>query len=259
MHPEQLRRMSAEGQFQNPTAGYCEGYVQANLLAIPQKYADDFEEFCRQNPKPCPLLEKVGPEKYTTRKLADGASLLDTIPGYLIWENGKIIDEVNDITKYYRSDLVFFLLGCSFSFEEALVKSGISLRHLELRRNVAMFKTTIPLKKVGSFSGNMVVSMRPIHRTLVAKACAITAHYPKVHGEPVHIGYPEAIGIHDLSQVDYGDPVEIKDDEVPVFWACGVTPQNVLLTSDVVFAITHSPGYMFVSDIKNTDFFQCTF
>lgn len=259
MHPQELRKLSAEKKFNRATAGFCESHVQANLLAIPKDYADDFEQFCSKNPKPCPLLEKIGPEDHYSHKLASKANILNTIPKYLIWENGKVTAEVEDITDYYRTDLVFFLLGCSFSFEETLIKSGIPLRHVQQKQNVSMYNTNISLQSIGKFSGNMVVSMRPIHHSLVAKACAITAHYPKVHGEPVHIGYPEMIGISDLSQVDYGDPVKIKKDEIPVFWACGVTPQNVLINSKPPFAITHAPGFMFVADLHNDDFTQCIF
>jgi uncharacterized protein YcsI (UPF0317 family) len=259
MHPQELRQLSAEKKFNRATAGFCEGHVQANLLAIPKLYADDFELFCSKNTKPCPLLEKIGPENHHSEYLANRANILNTIPRYLIWENGEVTAEVEDITDYYHSDLVFFLLGCSFSFEEALIKSGIPLRHVQQKRNVSMYNTTIPLNPIGPFLGNMVVSMRPIHYSLVAKACAITAHYPRVHGEPVHIGYPDLIGINDLSQVDYGDPVDIENGEIPVFWACGVTPQNVLTNSKLPFAITHAPGFMFVADLLNKDFAQCNF
>lgn len=259
MDPQELRQLSAEKKFSRATAGFCDGHVQANLLAIPQEYADDFELFCAKNPKPCPLLEKIGPESHHSRQLAEKANILTTIPRYLVWEHGQITTEVEDLTNHYRSDLVFFLLGCSFSFEEALIKAGIELRHVRQQSNVSMYNTTIRLNPVGPFSGNMVVSMRPIHHTLVAKACAITAHYPRVHGEPVHIGYPELIGINDISRVDYGDPVEIKEGEIPVFWACGVTPQNVLIHAKLPFAVTHAPGYMFVSDLPNEAFAQCTY
>lgn len=259
MQPHELRELSARGEFNSSTAGHCNGYVQANLLAVPQRYADDFERFCQYNPQPCPLLEKVGPNSHFTADLTEDADLLSCIPRYLVWEKGRIAAEVDNIRDYYRVDLAFFLLGCSFSFEEALVEAGIPLRHIELGRNVAMFNTAIQLRPSGVFNGNMVVSMRPIHRSLVARACAITAHYPRVHGEPVHIGYPELIGIADLSQPDYGEPVEILADELPVFWACGVTPQNVLVASKLPFAITHAPGCMFVSDVLNTSFFRCDF
>jgi uncharacterized protein YcsI (UPF0317 family) len=254
MTPPELRRLSAEGKFDQPTAGYCDGYVQANLVALPEDYAADFENFCRANPKPCPLLEIVGPHATKTSKLARQADLLDTLPRYRIWINGENRHEVPDISRFYRSDLVFFLLGCSFSFEEALISAGIALHHVDQKQNVAMYRTNLPLNAAGPFHGKMVVSMRPIHRSQVALACVITSRYPDVHGEPVHIGYPDMIGIQNMAQADYGDPVQIGAEEIPVFWACGVTPQNVLLDAKLPFAITHAPGYMFVGDLKNEAF-----
>lgn len=259
MYPKELRWLSANKKFNSATAGYCDGYVQANLIAVPQIYATDFEQFCLENPKPCPLLEKIESGNHFTSVLADGADILNTLPRYLIWKKGKISAEVDDITGHYQKDLVFFLLGCSFSFEEALIKASIPLKHVQKKQNVSMYNTNIPLNQVGPFGGTMVVSMRPIHCTMVAKACAITAHYPRVHGEPIHIGYPDLIGIQDLAKVDYGEPVDIEDDEIPVFWACGVTPQNVLTNVKLPLAITHAPGFMFVADLKNDDFAQCCF
>ncbi len=261
MTPAELRKLCAEGTFDQPTAGFCDGYVQANLVALPERYAPEFETFCRKNPKPCPLLEIVGPGTSLTKRLAPEADLLNTLPRYRIWINGECRHEVKEIRAFYRKDLVFFLLGCSFSFEEALIKAGISLRHVERRQNVSMYRTRIPLEPSGIFRGEMVVSMRPIHRSRVAEACIITGRYPGVHGAPVHIGDPQLIGVQDVAHPDYGDPVEILPDEVPVFWACGVTPQNVLVQAKVPFAITHAPGYMFVGDLKNEEFAQdlCTF
>ncbi len=258
MTPVELRTMISEGRFDQPTSGVCDGYVQANMVALPKAYADDFEAFCRKNPKPYPLLEKVGPGETRSRKLAPGADLLSCIPRYRVWEHGEMRAEVSSIEERYREDLVFFLLGCSFSFEEALISSGIPLRHVEQKRNVAMYNTSIPLEPAGPFKGEMVVSMRPLHRSHVARACMITGHYPEVHGEPVHVGYPEMIGIEDIGKVDYGDSVRVEEGEIPVFWACGVTPQNVLAASRPPFAITHAPGYMFVGDLRNSDFARCS-
>jgi uncharacterized protein YcsI (UPF0317 family) len=254
MTPVELRKDIAEGKFERPTAGYCNGYVQANLVVLPQSHAADFEQFCRANPKPCPLLEIVGPGTSKTAKLADSADLNTALPRYRVWIDGENRHEVQDISKFYRTDLVYFLLGCSFSFEEALIQAGIRLRHVDEGKNVSMYRTRIPLKGAGPFQGEMVVSMRPIHRSQVAQACIITGRYPDVHGEPVHVGYPEMIGIADLSNPEYGDAVSIEEDEIPVFWACGVTPQNVLVNARLPFAVTHAPGYMFVSDLKNEDY-----
>ncbi|MEH0018647.1 MAG: putative hydro-lyase [Desulfobacter sp.] len=254
MTPKELRAVCATGEFQRPTSGVCPGHVQANLVVLPKAQADDFRQFCRQNPKPCPLLEVVGPGSHNTTRLADNADLLNTLPQYLVWKDGKVHEQVPDITAHYTDDLVFFLLGCSFSFEQALVAQGISLRHMDQDKNVAMYDTAIPLDRSGPFDGNMVVSMRPVHWSRVADACTITGRFPEVHGAPVHIGYPEMIGITDIDAPDYGDAVEIRPDEIPVFWACGVTPQNVLATAKPPFAITHAPGFMFVGDVLNTAF-----
>jgi uncharacterized protein YcsI (UPF0317 family) len=254
MTPAELRRQCAEGTFDRPTAGWCDGFVQANLVAVPEATASDFERFCRANPKPCPLLEVVGPGTSKTAKLAPGADLVDTLPRYRIWIDGEMRHEVKEIRPFYRPDLVFFLLGCSFSFEEALVEAGIALRHVDQKKNVSMYRTSLPLSPAGPFRGEMVVSMRPIHRSQVARACIVTGRYPDVHGEPVHVGYPEMIGIGDIRRADYGDDIPVGPEEIPVFWACGVTPQNVLLNARLPFAVTHAPGYMFVGDLKNEDF-----
>ncbi len=258
MTPQELRAQIATGEFDSPTPNCCGGHIQANLVALPKTYAADFETFCRKNPKPCPILEIVGPGEVHTSRLADEADLRDTLPRYKIWRNGIAQAEVTDIHDVYREDLVFFLLGCSFSFEAALMRAGIHLRHAEEGKNVAMYDTTIELEGVGAFQGNMVVSMRPFHHERVVDACLISAHYPKIHGAPVHIGYPEMIGIADIMHPDYGDSVKILEEEIPVFWACGVTPQNVLRRAKLPFAITHAPGHMFVADLKDQAFYQET-
>jgi uncharacterized protein YcsI (UPF0317 family) len=254
MTPSELRAHSAAGTFDKPTAGYCPGFVQANLAAFPEKYAADFELFCRNNSQPCPLLEIIGPRSRISQRLAPGADICETIPRYIIWRDGEALAEVNSISSIVPEDMVFFLLGCSFSFEEALLEEGVAMRHIEQQKNVAMYRTNISLRPAGVFQGNMVVSMRPIHKDQVDTATRITGLYPDVHGAPVHSGDPARIGITDLESPDYGDFVGIKDDEIPVFWACGVTPQNVLLNAKLPLAITHAPGYMFVSDLKNKDF-----
>ncbi|MCK5517153.1 MAG: putative hydro-lyase [Desulfobulbaceae bacterium] len=254
MTPEALRNKSAAGTFEKPTAGYCPGYVQANLAAFPGRYAADFESFCQKNPKPCPLLEVIGPVSSHSEKLAQGADIRDVIPRYQIWRNGVSTEAVQNIRAFDTSGFVYFLLGCSFSFEEALIEEGISLRHINEQKNVAMYRTNIPLVPVGLFSGTMVVSMRPIPLRQVDLAGRITGMYPEVHGAPVHAGDPQHIGVVDINKPDYGESVEIKENEVPVFWACGVTPQNVLRKAKLPFAITHAPGFMFVSDIKNKDY-----
>lgn len=254
MIPAELRALSAEGKFDTPTAGFCPGYVQANLAAFPEKYAADFQSFCRLNPKPCPLLEIIGPGSTLSTRLAPGADICTTIPRYIVWRNGIQGETTPSVTSLVAEDFVFFLLGCSFSFEEALIDADIPLRHLEQKKNVAMYRTSIPLQPAGPFQGEMVVSMRPIRKELLDKVVAVTERYPDVHGAPIHAGNPEQIGIKDITSPDYGDTITIEDGELPVFWACGVTPQNVLLNAKLPLAVTHAPGYMFVSDLKNSDF-----
>ena len=256
MTANELRAAIERGEFDAPTTGYCPDNVQANLVALPREYADDFEQFCKENPKPCPLLEKVGPNSSLTSALADGADLKRCIARYKIFVDGVPSQEVKGIGEFYRDDFVFFLLGCSFSFEDALIKAGIPLRHIEEKKNVSMYTTNIPLASAGPFKGEMVVSMRPIPAERVVDACVITAHYPGVHGAPVHVGYPELIGISDIGNPDYGDPVDILPGEIPVFWACGVTPQNALLQAKLPIAVTHAPGYMFVGDARNADYYE---
>lgn len=254
MNPAELRGLSSTGEFDRPTAGYCPGYVQANLAAFPSIYATDFKKFCKLNPKPCPLLEVIGPGTATSTLLAPGADLREVIPRYQVWREGRIIDTVRSLRELDTSDFVFFLLGCSFSFEEALLQAGIPLRHIAQQKNVAMYRTNIPLQQVGAFQGNMVVSMRPIPAHQVEEAVAITGKYPDVHGAPVHINDPAAIGIHTIEKPDYGEFVEIATNEIPVFWACGVTPQNVVRQAKLPLAVSHAPGFMFVSDLKNSSY-----
>jgi uncharacterized protein YcsI (UPF0317 family) len=254
MTAKEFRSKIAIGEFKSPTAGYCSGHVQANMVVLPKEYADGFEEFAKKNSKAIPVLEVVKGSHFS-QTLAKGANLLNELPSYDIIENGEVVKSVSSIEEYYNDDMVFFLIGCSFTFETSLLDSGISLRHVDLKSNVTMFDTNIELVPVGMFKGNMVVSMRPIKKERVADACVVTSHYPNMHGTPIQVGYPEMIGIKDLQKPDYGDAVEIKDDEIPLFWPCGVTPQNVLRGLKLPFAITHSPGYMFVSDKKDSDYY----
>jgi len=254
MNVNELRNLIAKGEFIKPTAGYCKGYVQANMIVIPKKYAESFEQFAAKNAKAIPVLEIIENSFYS-RKLAPDANLLNELPAYNIFENGKLIKTVNNIEEYYKEDLVFFLVGCSFTFENALINDGMPLRHVDEQKNVSMYNTNIKLTPVDMFDGSMVVSMRPIKKDKVADACVVTSHYPNMHGTPIHIGYPEMIGISDINKPDYGDFVEILEDEIPVFWPCGVTPQNVLEKIKLPFAITHAPGHMFVSDKKDSDYY----
>jgi uncharacterized protein YcsI (UPF0317 family) len=245
--PREIRELCRTNTFAGQTAGLARGHVQANMMILPREFAFDFLLFCQRNPKPCPLVEVLEPgdiEPYC----APGGDIRTDLPAYRIFEEGRLVNEVTDVSSYWRDDLVTFLIGCSFSFEDALMAGGISLRHVELKRNVAMYKTSMPCRSAGCFEGNMVVSMRPVKSRDIARAVEISARFPEVHGAPVHIGHPAKIGISDLSLPDYGESVPLMDDELPVFWACGVTPQYVAELSRIPFCITHSPGKMLVTD-----------
>lgn len=255
MSPKELRALIAKGEFTRPTAGECPGYIQTNMVALPKEYAKRFEAFAAANAKAIPVLEVVA-EGHVSKLLASNANLLNEIPKYNILRDGVVVETVQDITSYYTSDLVFFLIGCSFSFENALIENGMPLRHVDEQKNVAMYKTSIKLTPIEGFEGDMVVSMRPIKKEKVADACVVTSHFPRMHGAPIHVGYPLMIGINDVANPDYGDSVEIKADEIPLFWPCGVTPQNVISQMKLPFAITHAPGHMFVTDKKDSEYYE---
>jgi uncharacterized protein YcsI (UPF0317 family) len=247
-----VRRAIRAGRITGQTAGLAPGFVQGNLAILPHALAADFLRFCQLNPKPCPIIGLAEPGSPHVPTLGVDLDLRTDLTGYRVWKNGTCVDEPSNITSWWRDDLVAFVIGCSFSFEEALIEDGIPLRHVACGTNVAMYRTTIQTKPAGPFCGPLVVSMRPLKPADAIRAIQITSRFPAVHGAPVHIGKSEAIGIADLSKPDYGDPVEIREDELPVFWACGVTPQAVIAAVKPAFAITHAPGCMLVTDLKNS-------
>ena len=253
LSPREIRNLIRSGKFERPTAGVAPGHVQANLAILPKELSFDFLLFCQRNPKPCPIIEVLEPGEVEVKSTAPNSDIRTDIPLYRIYENGILTEEVTDIKKYWRNDLVSFLLGCSFSFETALMNAGIPLSHYENGTNVSMFETNIKTIPAGRFSGPMVVSMRAIPKDKVIKSVQVTSRFPSVHGSPIHIGNPEELGINDISKPDFGDPTEFNGNETPVFWACGVTPQAVAMEAKLPFMITHSPGHMFVTDLKDED------
>jgi len=248
-----VRAAARQGTLTGVTAGLAPGFVQGNLVVVPAACADDFRLFCERNPKPCPLIGVTARGSALLPALGADVDLRTDLPRYRVWRDGVVEKEVNDITALWRDDLVGFVLGCSFSFEEALVERGVPVRHLERGTNVPMYRTTIQCEPAGCFSGPLVVSMRPFSPADAIRAIEITARYPSVHGAPVHVGEPWRIGIEDLSKPHYGEPVDVADDELPLFWACGVTPQVAIAAAGVRFAITHAPGCMLVTDLLNTE------
>jgi len=252
--PAALRGLIRKGGLVRPTSAMAPGRVQANLVILPRDLAFEFLLFCQRNPKPCPLLEVVDsgaiPEPSST---APGADLRYDVSKYRVYEHGEVVSEPLDIAGVWKEDMVSFLLGCSFTFEAALMRAGIRLPHVEQDINVSMYITSIDTVPAGIFSGPMVVSMRPVPEDKIVKVIQVTSRFPNVHGAPIHIGDPGAIGVSDISKPDLGDAVEIRKGEVPVFWACGVTPQAVAMQSKPSLMITHSPGHMFITDLYDED------
>jgi uncharacterized protein YcsI (UPF0317 family) len=244
------RRAYRAGKY-GSTAGVAPGFVQGNLVILPQSQAADFHRFCQLNPKPCPIIGMSDPGDPRIPSLGLDLDIRTDIPQYVVWNDGEAIDRPAEVMKYWRDDLVSFVIGCSYSFEEAMMADDLPIRHIEQDVLVPMYRTNIECQPAGPFAGPMVVSMRPLKPKDAIRAVQITSRFPSVHGAPVHLGLPHSIGIDDINKPDYGDAVHINDDEIPVFWACGVTPQSVIAAARVPFAITHAPGVMLITDLKN--------
>ncbi len=253
LSPSLLRREIRAGRYKGPTSGLAGEHVQGNLVILPREHAADFLLFCQRNPRPCPVLAVGEAGDPSLPELGHDIDLRHDLPAYRVWRGGVMTEEIHDIAALWRDDLVSVVLGCSFSFEQALMDEGIALRHVQMGRNVAMYRSNVPTRPAGPFSGPMVVSMRPLKAADAIRAVQITSRFPAVHGAPVHLGDPALIGIGDLQSPDYGDPVPVQPDELPVFWACGVTPQAALLNARLPFCITHAPGCMLVTDLRNRE------
>jgi len=249
--PAQIRERIRRGEITGQTSGMCPGFAQANLLILPKEEAYDFLLFTQRNPKSCPLLEVGDVGSRAIRRIAKDADVATDLPRYRLWKKGELQGEYTDISSLWQEDFVYFLIGCSFSFEGELLSADVPVRHIEEGTNVPMYLTNIACDPAGMFFGNTVVSMRPMPVKDAIRAISITASMPRVHGAPIHFGNPEEIGIRDISKPDFGDPVPIREGEVPVFWCCGVTPQSVVMSAKPAIAISHAPGHMFISDVKN--------
>ena len=246
-----VRRAIRERRHTKHTAGLAPGYVQGNVCILPQEYAEEFRAFCESNPKPCPLLAMSEPGDPRLPALGEDLDIRTDVPRYRVFRDGVQSEEVTDLRELWRGDLVTFVLGCSFSFEQALMNAGLPLRYVEQGRNVSMYRTNLDTTPAGRFRGKLVVSMRPFKPADAIRAIEITSRYPRSHGAPVHIGRPDLIGIDDLSRPWAGDPTEVRADELPLFWACGITPQSVVLDAKPSLCITHAPGHMLVTDLEN--------
>ncbi len=249
--PRAIRERCRKGRWAKPTSGLASGFAQANMVILERRVAFDFLLFCQRNPKPCPVLEVMEPGEKEPIRTAPGADITTDLPLYRIWKKGQLVQEVKNIRAWFNQGLVTFLLGCSFSFEEALVQAGVPVRNIEENKNVSMYVTNRSCDPAGPFKAPLVVTMRPIPEALVPRAVQITSRYASVHGAPIHIGSPRALGIRDLSRPDFGDPVTINKGETPVFWACGVTSSLAALSIKADLCITHAPGHMFITDVPN--------
>ncbi len=253
LSPREIREAVRSGKLTRTSRGMAPGYTQASLVVLPSKYAYDFLVFAQRNPKPCPILEVLDKGSYESVTAAPGADVRTDLPKYRVYRDGAVECEVTDVKDYWSNDLVAFLLGCAMSFDGALERAGIPNRHVEEGRSGSMYKSNIPCRPAGVFRGHMVVSMRPYSAAHAIRAVQITTRFQRTHGEPVHIGDPSAIGISDLSKPDYGEPVTIREGDVPVFWACSVTPQSIATSVKLPFMITQSPGHMMITDIRDDE------
>lgn len=245
----QVRAAIRSGAYDGHTSGLAAGKLQCNLAILPQRYALDFLRFCLRNPKPCPIVGVGDTGDPMLPTLGHDIDIRSDVPRYRVFRDGTLNEEVTDISSLWTDDLVTVALGCSFTFENALLRAGIPVRHMETGRNVPMYRSNVALASAGPFGGNMVVTMRPIPADRVQDAYDICSRYPQAHGAPIAHGDPSVVGITDLAQPDYGQSVEIQTGEVPVYWACGVTPQNVLLAANLPLCITHAPGHMLLTDV----------
>ena len=246
---EAVRARIRAGEITGPTAGLAPLCFQGNLVILPADWAADFDEYCRANPAPCPVIGKSEPGSPHIPALGASLDLRTDVPRYKVFEHGEVVDEPTDIRGLWQDDFVAFVLGCSFTFEAALMAEGIPVRHIEMGSNTPMYRTSRETVPAGPFRGPLVVSMRPMTPAQAERAREITLGYEAAHGPPVHIGDPAEIGIADIGRTDFGDAVPVREGEVPVFWACGVTPQAALEQARPPLAITHSPGAMVITDI----------
>jgi uncharacterized protein YcsI (UPF0317 family) len=246
-----VRAAARAGRWRRATHGLARGYLQANLAIVRERHAFDFLRFCQRNPRPCPVIDVTDPGNPEPSIAAPGSDIRTDLPGYCIYRDGQRVAQVPDIRDYWHSDSVAFLLGCSNSMDEVLLGAGMPQRHLESEDGrISVYISNIECTPAGVFHGPVVVTMRPIPEHRVADAIAISSRYPQAHGAPVHVGDPAAIGIEDLSRVDWGKYNPLSKGDVPVYWACGVTPQAIAMQARIPEMITHAAGHMFVTDLK---------
>lgn len=243
-----IRKAIRAGAYDGHTAGLALGRLQCNVVILPKAFADDFKRYCLRNPKPCPVVYIGEAGEPGLRGLGDGIDIRTDVPKYFIYEAGVLSSSTKDISELWQEDFVTFAIGCSFTFEAALIAAGYRLKHVEANLTVPMFRTNLMTQEAGRFHGPMVVSMRAFPRHQMEDVVAVTEKFPHAHGGPVHVGDPSVIGIEDLGNPNWGDPTELGTDDVPAFWACGVTPQVAIENARPPICITHAPGRMLICD-----------
>jgi uncharacterized protein YcsI (UPF0317 family) len=253
LSPREARLLFRAGRFSGYTSSYCAGYVQANLGILPAQYAFDFANYCQRNPKACPLLAIGDPGDPYLPTFGEDLDIRTDVPRYRVYRDGEVVEEPTDIRHLWRDDLVTFVWGCGFSFEQELIESGVSLRDVARGDNVVIYETKIDTHRAGPFAGKLLVTMRPLLPAHVSRAIEVTSRFPGVHGAPIHIGAPELIGIDDLERPLFNlNPPQVRPDEIPVFWACGVTARRAIEQARLPFCIMHKPGSMVIADQRNS-------
>lgn len=253
LSPQAVRPYIRSGRLTWKTAGLAPGHLQGNLVILPASVALDFARFCQRNPKPCPLVGVSDTGDPMLRTLGADIDVRTDVPSYNVYRDGELAGQPTDIKDLWTEDSVTFVLGCSYSFERALEMEGVPLRHFETGDVLSMYRTNIECTPAGPFRGTMVTSMRPMPIADAIRAVEITARFPMTHGTPMHLGDPAQIGVADLMKPDWGDPPTIYEGEIPVFWACGVTPQNVIQEAKLPLVITHTPGCTLITDLPSGD------
>lgn len=249
--PADLRRAIRAGRHAGLTSGLAPGFAQANLAVLPAEFAGNFVRFCEANPFACPLLGISRPGDPRIPGLGEDLDVRTDLPAYRVYRDGLLAGTAGDIADLWRDDLVAVAIGCWFGVEEALQAAGIRLRHIELGIQGPLFRSSLPARPAGLFGGTQVVSMRPFAPRDVETVAAITARYPKSHGAPLHRGDPAPLGIRDLSAPDFGEPISLESGEIPLYWGCGLTALTALERARLPLFITHAPGAMLITDLRN--------
>lgn len=249
LSPHEIRNEIRLKRWNGTTYGLAKKYAQVSPVILAEKYADDFLRLCKVNPKIFPLygVSETGNSKLSF--LGEDVDVKSDLSSYRVYSNGQFNGNTGSIKEIWQDDFVTFAIGCSLSFEEILIMQGIPLRHLQENKKIPAYQTNIELNSTGAFSGKTFVTMRQFSTLDSTKATTLTAQFPKFHGAPLHSGDCTQIGIKDLSKPDYGDTPTLYKDDIPLYWACGITVLQVIEKAEMPIAIVVNPGYMLITDL----------